>query len=58
MVDGGSVRVKKIILAFVLALLAATSAIAEDKMCITKQWYGCESACNIDPPLGVIGIQN
>lgn len=23
-----------------LALLAATSAIAEDKICVTKQWYG------------------
>jgi len=40
MVDGGKFKVKRIILAFVLALLAATSAVAEDKMCITKQWYG------------------
>jgi len=40
--DGGwgKTRVKRIILAFVFALLAATSAIAEDKICITKQWYG------------------
>jgi hypothetical protein len=40
MVDGGRFKVKRTILAFVLALSAATSAIAEDKMCITKQWYG------------------
>jgi hypothetical protein len=32
--------VKKIRLACVLALLVATSAIAEDRVCVTRQWYG------------------
>ena len=31
---------KKLGSACLLALLAATSAIAEDKICVTKQWYG------------------
>jgi hypothetical protein len=32
--------VKKIRLACILALLVATSAIAEDRVCVTRQWYG------------------
>jgi hypothetical protein len=32
--------VKKLGSVCLLALLAATSAIAEDKICVTKQWYG------------------
>ena len=31
---------KKLVSACLLALLAATSAMAEDKICVTKQWYG------------------
>jgi len=34
------VGVKKLVSTCLLALLAATSAMAEDKICVTKQWYG------------------
>jgi len=37
---GGRSGVKKLVSACLLALLAATSAMAEDKICVTKQWYG------------------
>jgi hypothetical protein len=34
------VGVKKLGSAGILALLLATSAMAEEKVCVTKQWYG------------------
>jgi hypothetical protein len=34
------VRCEKIRFVWVLVLLAAASAMAEDKVCVTRQWYG------------------
>jgi sucrose-6-phosphate hydrolase SacC (GH32 family) len=40
--------VEKLRLACVLVLLAATSAMAEDKVYVTKQWYGALELRNME----------
>ena len=40
--------------AFLLILLAATPATAEDKLCVTKQWYGALALADMEQAIVLI----